>query len=234
MGRPRKNPEQGLPVRVYLKSGSFYYVHHDGHWERLGKDLASATTKAAAYNSGKSLAGTMAPWLDEWLLELAKKVKAGELAPRTQSDYTKACVPLKAFFGHMLPTEIETPHVTAYVDLGRDAERAVRANREKAALSSCMSWMVARGKGGLKSNPCKGAPRNSETRRERYISDDEYSSVYEVASAPVKAWMELVYRTLQRPADILKWTRNNIVSEGGKGVDLFSLSKVTVGERALA
>jgi len=120
----------------------------------------------------------------------------------------------------MQATEIETPHVTAYIDLGRDADRPVRANREKAALSSCMSWMVARGKGGLKSNPCKGAPRNTEN-----ISDDEYSAVYALASAPVKAWMELVYRTLQRPGDILAWTQNNIVIEGGRELLSFRQGK---------
>ena len=225
MGRPRKNPDQGLPLRVYLKSGSFYYVHADNRWEKLGRDLASATKKAEAYNSGKSLTGTMAHWLDEWLLELALQVKAGQLSTRTQLDYIKACVPLKVFFGHMLPTEIETPHVSAYITLGRDSGRPVRANREKAALSSCMSWMVAWGKAGLKSNPCKGAPRNTEKDRGRYISDDEFSAVYALASAPIKAWMDLVYRTLQRPSDILKWTRNNIVVEGGKELLSFRQGK---------
>lgn len=225
MGRPRKDPGQGLPLRVYLKSGTFYYVHHDNRWEGLGRDLAVAKKKAQAYNDGTPLRGTMAHWMGVWLKELESKVEDGELAERTLTDYTKDVVYLKAFFGQMLPLDVQTPHVTQYVTLGRKAGRPVRANREKAALSSCMSWMVEYGKGDLKFNPCKGARRNMETARDRYISDAEYQSVYDLASPPVRALMELVYRTLQRPSDILKWTRSNIVEERGQTLLSFRQGK---------
>lgn len=42
MGRKRKDPDQGLPSRVYLRRGTFFYAHRDGKWENLGKDLAAA------------------------------------------------------------------------------------------------------------------------------------------------------------------------------------------------
>ena len=37
VGRRRKDDSQGLPQRVYLRSGSLYYVHPNGKWERIGK-----------------------------------------------------------------------------------------------------------------------------------------------------------------------------------------------------
>lgn len=226
MGRPRKNPDQGLPKRTYLRHGAFYFVHHDGRWERLGPSLDIAKAKAAHYLAGAATIGTMAWWLDKWIAdECTARMKAGELSDRTVEDYKRNLVPLKAFFGAMPPSSIKTQHVTQYVAAGRDAGRAVRANRERAALSSCMGWMVAYGHAGLTSNPCKGSHRNQEVKRDRYVTDEEYAKVYALASAPVRAWMELVYRTLQRPSDILKWTRKSISMERGRRVLSFRQGK---------
>ena len=98
-GRPRADPSQGLPRRVYLRHSAFYYVHHDGRWERLGKDLAEAKKLAAALNSDLPLTGTMNAWFDEWTKELDARVKADQLAPRTREDYVDALDFLRPFFG---------------------------------------------------------------------------------------------------------------------------------------
>lgn len=226
MGRPRKDCSQGLPNRVYLKSGSFYYVHaEDQRWENLGRDLDVAKPLAAAYNAGASAHGTLGYWLDEWKKALAKRVAIKDLSERTFDDYMKAMPFLKPFFGTMSPRAIEAPHVKEYLDIGVAEERPVRANREKAALSSCMSWMIQYKHAGLVSNVCLLVPRNPETPRTRYVEDIEYNSVYDVASTPVRAWMELMYRTLQRPSDILSWTKSNIVEERGQRLLSFTQSK---------
>ena len=132
MGRPRNDSSQGLPARVYLKSGSFYYVHATGQrWERLGRDLDAARKIADAYNAGSSTYGTMAYWLDAWLKTLARRVEVKDLAPRTFSDYKNAAEPLKAFFGSMAPRAIEAPHVREYLDIGVAEERPIRATGRK-------------------------------------------------------------------------------------------------------
>lgn len=214
-GRPRKDPGQKLPKRVYLRSGSFFYVHaSSGKWENLGKDLRAATCVADAYNKSTTVSGTMDHWFDEWEKELDALVKAEYLAPRTRDDYKKNLEYLRPFFGRMHPKHVETAHVQEYLDIGRDEERPVRANREVAALSSCMTWLVSRSKAGMKLNPCKNAKKNSETKRTRYITDDEYKKVHKSGTAIVRAWSEIIYRTLQRPGDVLKWTKSkNIVVE---------------------
>src|SRR5215831_420948 len=116
MGRPRKQPDQGLPKRVYLKFGSYYYVHYDARWERLGTDLAQARKIAGAYNAGASVYGTMGYWLDQWQKELNARVAAGTLSERTRDDYVEACEPLKAFFGRMVPSAIQAHHVAKYLE----------------------------------------------------------------------------------------------------------------------
>lgn len=225
MGRPRKDAGQGLPLRVYLKSGQFYYVHHDARWEGLGRDLAVAKLKADAYNADAPLAGAMGEWLLKWHAHLNKLQAKGTLAARTVVDYKRDSTLLYEFFGKMYPAEIQAAHVTEYLDLGVELDRPVRANREKAALSSCMSWMLGRSLGGLVRNYCLDVPRNPETPRARYITDDEYNAVYDRASAPTRAMMVLIYRTLQRPSDVLSWTRRNITEQDGQRVLRFTQSK---------
>lgn len=210
MGRKRKDDKQGLPRRVYLRSGTFYYAHAGGKWENLGKDLATASKRAEHYNDPSGLFGTMNWFLDQFVIDCEKRVKAKDLAERTVKDYRDALVPLKVYFGTMLPTDIKPHHVSEYLDIGAKANRSTRANRERACLSSCMSWMLRTGQGGIIVNPCmraSGVVRNAETQRERYVTHDEYRAVYAAAPAQVRLMMELTYRTLQRPeSDIIGWT----------------------------
>ena len=137
MGRKRKDASQGLPHRVYLRCGSFYYVHvSTGKWENLGRDLITARKRAEHYSDPTGTYGTMAWFLDQFLVDCEQRAAARTMSTRTVEDYRGALVPLKAFFGAMLPTEVGAHHVAEYLDLGLKAGRGVRANRERACLSS--------------------------------------------------------------------------------------------------
>ena len=197
-------------TRLSFKHNAFYYRHRDGRWERMGTDVRAAKERAAIYNSPADNYGTTSYWLDQFIEHCIQRVSINDLAPRTLSDYTKDVVPLKVFFGSMLPEHIEPHHVQAYLDAGSAAERGVRANREKACLSSCLSWLIRTNKCGLKINPCmqkSGTRENAEKKRDRYVTHQEYQEVYAVAWPQVRVLMELTYRTLQRPeSDIIYWT----------------------------
>ncbi|MEO6919101.1 MAG: tyrosine-type recombinase/integrase [Collimonas sp.] len=213
MGRPRKHNPLNLPPRVYAKHGAFYYHHPapDEHWEHLGHDVEKAKKRAADIAHGMDDGfGTIAYYLDEFIKASRKRVAIGDLAQRTLDDYIGNIIYLKGFFGKMYPVGVEAPAVGEYLDTMKEAGRAVRANREKACLSACFTWMIRKGMGGVKSNPCIGVKRNKETKRERYVEDNEMRST--LTGAPVQVWAlaELVYRTLQRPEDIIGWTNSNI------------------------
>jgi integrase len=224
MAGRRKNNPLGLLPRVYAKRGKFWYVHRDNHWENLGGDVDKANTRARLYNDSQGSYGTMSYWLDMFVVDCAQRVKAGTLAQRTLDDYTDAVEPLKLYFAPpMLPGDIEPKHVQIYLDIGHEAGRPVRANREKAALSSCISWLIREGHvDDLLVNPClraSGIKRNRENKRERYVNHDEYREVCAQAPAQVKAMMELTYRTLQRPeSDILGWTLVNLPKKDGQRI----------------
>ena len=222
-GRRRNNP-MGLEPRVSSKPGAFYYVHRAGRWEKLGTDIHRANERARLYNDTRGDYGTLAYWLDMFIVDCESRVKSGGLAQRTLDDYRADIIPLKVYFAPpMLPIDVEPSHVQDYLKIGADAGRPVRANREKACLSSCLSWLIRTGKSdGLKVNPCmraSGIRRNPEAKRDRYVTHDEYREVYAQAPHQVQAMMELTYRTLQRPeSDILDWTVANLPVKHGQRI----------------
>lgn len=213
MGRKRKNNPLGLPERVYISHGAFYYVHRSGTWEPLGTDVAEAKRKGNLYNDPNSTHGTMEWFLNAFVVECEKRVARSELAQRTYDDYKRDVEPLKAYFGKMTPAGVEPKHIAGYLDLGADLGRPVRANRERACLSACFTWLIRTGEGSVKINPCHGVKRNKETPRERYVEHAEYQEVRALATKQVRGLMDLIYRTLQRPEDIINWTPGNIISK---------------------
>lgn len=230
MGRKRKDDSLRLPRRTYVRAGTFYYAHADtGRWENLGKDHAAACKRADHYNDPTGTYGTMRWFLDQFIIDCEQRVAAKALSARSVGDYRDCLSRLKAFFGDMLPTEVTGAHVAEYLDLGAKHGRPVRANRERAALSSCMSWMIRSSHGGLQINPCMrhaGVVRNAEKPRELYVENAWYHEVYARAPGSVRLAMELVYRTLQRPeVDVLAWTPANIQKKAGARVLHFRQSK---------
>lgn len=211
MGRKRANNPLNLPDRVYAKHGAFYYVHRDNRWEKIGTDVVEARRRGNLYNDPDELFGTTAYYLDAFLVHCAKRVEVKDLSPNTLKGYTTEAKVLKTFFGKMQPAFIEPHHIGQYLDLGVQMDRKVRANREKACLSSCFTWLMRTGEAGVKMNPCIGVKRNKETKRARYVEHEEYQAVNAIAVKSVRALLALIYRTLQRPEDIIHWTPANIV-----------------------
>lgn len=216
MSRKRINPNLGLDgTRLYWRNGSLYYVHRiTNRWENVGKDVEAAKKRAEHFNDPTGTFGLMSWYLDQFIIDCEARVKVKNLSPRTLKDYRETLPPLKAFFGSMLPADIGPSHVMNYLDLGVKLDRPIRANKERATLSCCISWMLRTNQGGLLVNPCmraSGVKRNPEHHRDRYVTDAEYWAVYDLAPLQVKLMMELTYRTLQRPeVDVIGWTQANI------------------------
>ena len=86
--------------------------------------------------------------------------------PRTQADYLDAIVRLRPIFGAMWPEDLAPKHVYQYL---RERQAKVRANREIAVLSNVMQQAIEMGL--IDANPCKQVRRNSESPRERAVTD---------------------------------------------------------------
>jgi integrase len=106
----------------------------------------------------------------------------------------------------------------------------VRANREKALLSHV--YTKAMEKGLCDYNPCRGVKRNPEKARERMIEDSEYQAVYSIAEESVKRMMTLIYRTCQRPEDLLKVGLSNVkrIEHKGREVRVLRIKQGKTGK----
>lgn len=248
MGRKRKDGDpMGLAgTRLVFDHGRFFYVHRGTQrWENVGTDVSSAKATAARYNNPGDGFGTMAYWFRLFLADCKVRVAAKQMSQRTLDDYTAYAQdgtgvdkkgrpiptsPLVAFFGQTAPEHIVPGMVQTYLDENKKLGRPVPANRERAMLSSCLSWMIRGTKvPGLIVNPCmraSGVRRNAESQRERYVTHEEYRAVYAAGNRAVRLAMELVYRTLQRPeVDLLAWTPANVRNKDGGKILHFRQSK---------
>ena len=224
MGRKRKN-DDGLESRVYHKHGQFYYAHRNGKWEALGKDMREANRKGRHYNDPENLFGTLVYWLDQFLIDCDSRLENKKISSRTVLDYKNAIVgtekklgALRLFFEAPLTPQDLTPQmVQDFLEVNEQLGRGQRGNKEKAALSSCISWLIRTGRvPGLIINPCmraSGVKKNPGAARDRYVTHAEYSEIFALAAPNVKLLMELTYRTLQRPeSDIILWNRGHLIN----------------------
>lgn len=229
MGRPRKS-RKDLPARVYVKHAAYYYVHLSGKWQRLASIGSEREMRVAWANleHPNEAYGTVSALIDEYLSNYASNAKA----PRTFKDNLKEAEYLKAFFGEMQPHHVQARHVGTYLEANRET-RPVRANREKALLSHAFTWAMRHPTWGciIQQNPCRGVVRNKETKRIRIVDDVEYMAVYNLANPNVQRLMTLVYRTLQRPSDILKFGSSNIVNRqvSSKVIEVLSFKQGKTG-----
>lgn len=214
----RRSSRLDLPPRVYVKHGAYYYVYPSGKWERLapvGQEAEMRRAWALKEDPSGTLE-TVASMLDDYLVSYAKANKAA----RTYKDNCDEAEFLKGYFGQMRPQDVLPLHVGNYLDIGLEADRPVRANREKALLSHVFTWAMRHEKWGklVTFNPCRGVKRNKETKRIRIVEDYEYQAVFKRAHKNVQRLMVLVYRTLQRPEDLLKLGPRNVITREIDGV----------------
>ena len=228
MGRRRKS-NFNLPHRVTLHHVSYYYIHASGKWERLSRvgEEAEMRRKWVVLADPLETSNSMSALLDDYLVNVAPKK-----AERSCADNIKEAEYLRAFFGKMLPESVLPFHVADYLVI-RGAKAPVRANREKALLSHVYTYAMRTEKWGRRviMNPCRGVRRNTEKRRERIIDDTEYNAVFKLAAKPVRVLMELIYKTAQRPEDLIIAGKSNIkkIELDGKEVDVLRIKQQKTG-----
>jgi len=181
--------------RVYFKHGAFYYVTLDRKWIRLGKTEADMYKALAKLKTIESGAGTMAVYFDRYEKEVLSKNK-----PQTQRIYLMSLANIRQAFGHMQPDTIKPKHIYAYMDARANTSKS-GANAEKAQFSLVFNSMIRWGI--VDSNPCKFVKAFSMEPCDRYVTDEEYRAVFDIASPVLKAAMEISYLTGMRKGDIL-------------------------------
>jgi len=143
-------------------------------------------------------------------------------APRTQKDNLNEFPILETDFGHMPPETVRRSHIRKFLDIRAEDGAPIRGNREKALLSHVFTWAMERDIIDILVNPCRGVKRNPEHARTRYVTNDEYTAVYNRAPARMQICMELAYLLAARKSEVLDLMQFDLMADGvrvrrGKG-----------------
>lgn len=129
-----------------------------------------------------------------------------DLTKQVQHDYHLMIVHLRSAFGEMSPQDVKPRHVRDFLEVktGR-----IHRNRMVMILSSVFTKAIAKYciDDDLR-NPCWKIERWPTPPRDRYVTDEEFAAVRELAPVTVQIAMDLAWLTSQRQSDIirLKWS----------------------------
>lgn len=211
MGGKRKDKtDHWMPPRVYRGKSAFEYHPAGGGAIRLGSLTASKADIWVEYekhHNADTKKGSVA-FLIEGYMKCDTYIN---LAPETKKDYRDCKKRIKEVFGKMRAVDVQPKHVRQFMDL-RGQKSKSRANRERTYLSNVMSWGFERGHSNM--NPCKGVKPFKIKSRDRYVTDEEYKAVYDIAPATFKAVMEIAYLCAARSGDVRQLRLGDMKGEG--------------------
>ena len=207
MGRRRKS-QRHLPERVYIHHGSYRYHPKSGKKVTLARvdDYAGMLRALATVLSDRPPLTTMATIMDRYELEVLPRK-----AVSTHKEQSRMLANLRRSFGAMHPRDLRQPHAAQYRDK-RGLMAPTTANRELEVLSHVCSMAVEWG--AMDFNPLKGLRRISRPPRDRYVTDEEYRFVHELASPMVRCVLDLALLTGLRRGDIFRLQRSCMSDTG--------------------
>lgn len=218
MGRKRKEPtDNKLPPRVYKTKYCYYFKPTSKESISLGLVSMSMSDLWKRYEeeikNNKDKLNFSALW--QKFLHSAYFM---ELKPRTQSDYVQHQKKLLAVFGKVKADSIKPEHVREFMDK-RGLQSKTQANHEMSSMSRVYRWGYERGY--VKGNPCLGVSKFKSVARDRYITNEEYETIYRCADTTVKVAMEISYLCAARLSDVIgmKWsqvTEHGVFIQQGK------------------
>jgi len=197
MGRKRQT-NHGLPPRMHLKGGTYYYVTsgQPRKWIRLDRDLAKAKILWAQLESGGAVGGSFFPAvLQQWLTS----EQYSALATATKKTYQALIDLLPQVFDGPLES-IQAQHVAQFMD-AHDSK--AQANIGRVILSNVFDYAIRR---GIVPGPnvAKMVQKFTIKGRDRYLTDAEFNTIRDNGNDVVKVAMDLASLTGARITDILK------------------------------
>lgn len=197
-----------LPPRCYQKNGAIYYVDLARKWHRLGKTWdRDAQKEYDRVARGTAPPRTVAAMLDAFLKHREALVRMGDTSARTLADNEIEAVNLRMTFGLMDADTVNSADIARYLKRRTNPKTGrhspVRANRERALLSSAYSWAMGEEDWEIITNPCLGVKRNKERARTRYIGTSELAAWKRHATDRLRAYVLLKRLIAARQSDVL-------------------------------
>jgi integrase len=205
MGR-RRGSDNHLPARVYLRSGTYYYVDENAKWIGLGKSFVDAMAKYGEIVGCQKNITKITDLIDRYLVEIAPtKAAATYKGNVAQAKF------LRCGLGEIRVDSLLPRHIYEYMDF-RAKRGKIQANREVALLSGMMKYAIRWGL--VEQNPCSQVIRFKEKARDRYIEDWEYKAFRDFSGPLISAYMDFKLLTGLRTSDVLGLRRDALKEDG--------------------
>jgi len=213
-----------LPPYVYRGKSAYEYRPYLGRGlKRQGIRLCGLDAAISrVWAEWESLQGKPPQTLLWLLTEYLESDEGRSKAPRTRVEQQRQAAFLKRFalthsrfFGDIDLSTITAGKMRRFLDVRKEQGAAISGNRELALISRAWNW--ARERDLVKHpNPCLIVRRNKETPRNRYVTDEEYHAVFELAANPpyLRPMMELAYLCRMRQGEIRRALKSDITPEG--------------------
>jgi integrase len=208
----RKN---GLPRRVYLKHGAYYFVTPAGKWLRLSaeRDGLPAMLRALADVTDAEMSAERMPGvITRWLV-----IKRPKWSDKVAEDQKRIGDQMAEAFADVAPSQVSTPLCNEY--LRRYADTPRTHNLHRTMLRGVLS-LAARE--GLREghNPVNDVPRMDTPGRSRIVSDAEVAAIKAGAmkatrnGAALVQMIDLAMLTGQRIGDLLRLRWQDVTDDG--------------------
>jgi integrase len=208
----RKN---GLPARVYLRHGAYYFVTLAGKWLRLSAErdgLPAMYRALASLSDSEAKSDRMPAVIARWL-----KIKAADWAEKTATDQERIAADMAEAFADFRPAEVATPVAAEY--LRRFAAQPRTHNMHRTMLRQVLAFAALEGlREGF--NPVDNIPQMKTPMRCRVVTDAEIEAVKRGALGATRngqalvQMIELALLTGQRIGDLLRLRWQDVGDRG--------------------
>lgn len=208
MGRKRHRNKH-LPPRMALDCGTYYWRPYiDGKQKRvpIGKSYADAIAEYGKLEAKKA----EPPHTIEALIARFLADKRRPRAKATQKNYEIWGKQLIKGFGHFKPHQIQGHHMARLLD---EHPKRVTAQRLVGLMSNVLSYAVRIG-WMPGPNPLYGMDKGPKAKRQRYITDAEWSAILEHSPTWLALFLRMLYLTALRKGDALAMKLANVKPDG--------------------
>lgn len=208
----------GLPKCMYKKHGAFYLVRQN-QWVRLSANFHDALVEYARLTSGPDKAA-----LPQLVTRTMADLKNDGLSESTLKNYKIRAAQVLDAFADFAPQEIKPRHIALFLDDMKKTPSA--ANQAHAFLRNLFKRAVRWGIVDI--DPTRDIAIFKTNKRDRYITEDEWTGIYSHANDTLQVLMDLAYLTGQRIGDCMGIRYADISDSGIHVVQQKTKAKVLI------
>lgn len=173
-----------MPEHLRQKGKAFYYDHggKPRRWEPLGSDRSKALIRWAEIQGGKKQSDTVGHIVRVYLANL------GPLAESTKLNYRKSAALILKCFDECPTDQMQAHYLTNFINEYKSKQMARNA---ALFLKTVYAWAFSTGR--VKTNPFLGLRFKGQSRRDRYLTDEEFRLIRTHLSIQFQIAADLAY-----------------------------------------